>query len=123
VATTTAARYDRARFYPVAGQSYPSVTTILDAINKPALGPWYAKEERRAFETALLNVAATHATITSDQLVNVVIQAVSGTKAADREKAKAAAIGTAAHAGVEWHTRKLLGEDPGPEPTLPDAAI
>ncbi len=120
--TTNIARYDRARFYKVP-ESFPSVTTALDAINKPALGPWYAKEERRHFETALLDVAAKYPTITSDQLVDVVIKTVNGTKAADREKTKAAAIGTAAHAGVEWHTRKLMGEDPGPEPEMPDAAV
>jgi hypothetical protein len=28
------------------------VTTILDIIAKPALGPWYAKEERRYFRVA-----------------------------------------------------------------------
>ena len=48
--------WDRARFYSIAGQSWPSVTTILEVIAKPALGPWYAKEERRYFETAMLEV-------------------------------------------------------------------
>jgi hypothetical protein len=31
-----------------------------------------------------------------------VAEAVTGVKAADREKQKAAAIGTAVHAGIEW---------------------
>jgi hypothetical protein len=44
-----------------------------------------------------------------------VAEAVTGVKAADREKQKAAAIGTAVHAGIEWE----LGEDAGPEPTCP----
>lgn len=48
--------WDRARFYTIAGQQLPSVTTILEVIAKPALGPWYAKEERRFFETAMLEV-------------------------------------------------------------------
>jgi len=39
--------FDRARFYTIDGQRWPSVTTVLDIIAKPALGPWYAKEERR----------------------------------------------------------------------------
>ena len=34
------------------------MTTILDIIAKPALGPWYAKEERRYFEAAMLEVLA-----------------------------------------------------------------
>jgi hypothetical protein len=45
------------KFYQIAGQAYPSVTTVLSVLNKPALGPWFAKEERRHFETALLEVA------------------------------------------------------------------
>lgn len=118
-----ASYYDRARFYTIAGTEYPSVTTILQIINKPALGPWYAKQERQAFETALLEVAAQYRTVTSEQLVEAVIAAVNGVKAADREKQKAAAIGTAAHAMIEWRSRKLLGEKVGPEPRIPDAAL
>ena len=38
--------------YSIEGQRLPSVTTILDIIAKPALGPWYAKEERRYFDGA-----------------------------------------------------------------------
>lgn len=114
--------YDRARFYRINGAEYPSVTTILDVINKPALGPWYAKQERQAFESALLDVATKYRTITNEQLVDAVIAAVNGVKAADREKQKAAAIGTAAHAMIEWRCQKLLGEKVGPEPRIPDAA-
>ena len=68
---------DRARFYTIDGVQYPSVTTILEVINKPALGPWYAKEERRAFETALLAVAAGSptGTITAAELVSAVAAA------------------------------------------------
>jgi hypothetical protein len=112
--------WDRARFYKVDGKEWPSVTTILDVINKPALGPWYAKEERRHFETALLELASTHQTITGEQLLDAVINAVNGVKAADKTKQKAATIGTALHAAIEWHLRHQLGEDPGKEPTLPD---
>ena len=34
----------RDRFYTIEGQRLPSVTTVLDIIAKPALGPWYAKD-------------------------------------------------------------------------------
>src|SRR6266478_5173636 len=84
--------WTRDRFYTIDGCQLPSVTTILDVIAKPALGPWYAKQERRYFKTA------------------------------DREKQRAATIGTAIHAGIEWQLRTRLGEDAGPEPVLPDAA-
>ncbi len=48
--------WDRSRFYRIEGSELPSVTTVLEVIAKPALGPWYAKEERRYFEAAMLEV-------------------------------------------------------------------
>ena len=51
-ATIKPTQWSRARFYTIHGRQLPSVTTILDVIAKPALGPWYAKEERRYFEAA-----------------------------------------------------------------------
>ena len=34
--------WTRDRFYSVDGRQLPPVTTILDVIAKPGLGPWYA---------------------------------------------------------------------------------
>ncbi len=116
------AQRDRARFYPINGRLLPSVTTILEVIAKPALGPWYAKEERRYFETAMLEVLSHPGARDPEYVLGAVADAVSGLKAADREKQKAATIGTAVHAGIEWHLRTQLGEDAGPEPRLPEAA-
>ncbi len=113
---------DRARFYTIGSCRWPSVTTILDIIAKPALGPWYAKEERRYFETAMLEVLSRPGARDPEYVLAAVAEAVTGVKAADREKQKAAAIGTAMHAGIEWTLRTQLGEDAGPEPRLPDAA-
>ncbi|HSF03109.1 MAG TPA: hypothetical protein VLA62_08865 [Solirubrobacterales bacterium] len=121
VTPSTRPRRDSARFYRIQGKSFPSVTTVLDIIAKPALGPWYAREERRAFETAMLEVAARYRVITGEQLLEAVIQAVDGAKAADRVKREAAAIGTAVHAAIEWETRTMLGQDAGPRPRIPDA--
>jgi hypothetical protein len=112
----------RDRFYTIEGQRLPSVTTILDVIAKPALGPWYAKEERRYFETAMLEVLSRPGARDPEFVLAAVAEAVSGVKAADREKQKAAAIGTAVHAGIEWELRRQLGEDAGPAPRLPEAA-
>jgi hypothetical protein len=118
----TTLRRDPARFYRIQGKSFPSVTTVLEVIAKPALAPWYAREERRAFETAMLEVASRYRVLTSEQLLDAVIQAVDGVKAADREKARAATIGTAVHAAIEWHLRTQRGEDAGPAPRLSDPA-
>jgi hypothetical protein len=114
--------FDRARFYTIDGQHWPSVTTILDIIAKPALGPWYAKEERRYFEAAMLEVLSKPGARDPEYVLTAVAEAVTGVKAADRAKQRAASIGTAMHAGIEWALRIQLGEDAGPEPRLPDAA-
>src|SRR6266849_4631583 len=94
--------WNRDRFYVIDGQSLPSVTTVLEIIAKPALGPWYAKEERRYFETAMLEVLTRPGARDPEYALAAVAAAVTGVKAADREKQKAAAIGTAVHAGIEW---------------------
>src|SRR3982074_3922662 len=96
---TKPSQWSRARFYTIHGRQLPSVTTILDVIAKPALGPWYAKEERGAFETAMLEVLSRPGARDPEFVLAAVAEAVSGVKAADREKQKAAAIGTAGHAG------------------------
>jgi hypothetical protein len=45
--TDTAPRsFDRARFYTIDSQQWPPVTTVLDIIAKPALGPWYRVDRR-----------------------------------------------------------------------------
>ena len=122
VPSTASKPWWRDRFYTIEGQRLPSVTTILDIIAKPALGPWYAKEERRYFETAMLEVLSRPGARDPEYVLAAVAQAVTGVKAADREKQKAAAIGTAVHAGIEWALRRHLGEDAGPAPHLPEAA-
>ncbi len=85
-AQTTPIQVDRARFYTIAGQRWPAVTTILDVIAKPALGPWYAKEERRYFEAAMLEVLSQPGARDPEYVLAAVAEAVSGVKAADRAK-------------------------------------
>jgi hypothetical protein len=117
------APWERGRFYRIDGRELPSVTTVLDVISKPALGPWYAQQERRYFEAAMLEVLSRPGARDPEYVLNAVAAAVTGIKAADREKQRAATIGAAVHAGIEWHLRRSLGDDPGPEPYLPDPAL
>src|SRR4029450_114405 len=112
----------RDRFYTIDGRQFPSVTTILDVIAKPGLGPWYAKQERQYFETAMLEVLSKPGARDPEYVLSAVVDAVGGVKAADRGEKLAAAIGGGAHAGIEWQLRTRLGEDAGREPVLPDAA-
>src|SRR5215472_9640536 len=115
--------WDPARFYRIESRDLPSVTTVLEVIAKPALGPWYAQQERRYFEAAMLEVLSQPGARDPEYVLSAVAAAVTGVKAADREKQRAATIGTAVHAGIEWYLRRMLGDDPGPEPKLPDPAL
>jgi hypothetical protein len=56
------------------------VTTILDIIAKPALGPWYAKEERRYFEAAMLEVLSKPGARDPESVLTAVAEAVNGVK-------------------------------------------
>lgn len=112
------------RFYPIHGAEHPSVTSILQVIDKPALVHWAANEERACFQDALLAVLARKEKLTRGQILDAVIAASSGVKAMHRKNREALAIGTAAHALIEWHTRKMLGEKVGPEPAdIPEKAV
>ena len=114
---------DTARFYTIEGHELVSVTTAISIVDKSApLMHWSANQERRVFQTALLNVLADK-TKTRDQVLDAVIAATSGTKAFLKEQDEAAVIGTALHAWCEWRTRQMLGEKVGDEPEIPDAAM
>src|SRR5437773_1397959 len=49
--------------------------------------------------------------------------ALADKKAHVRARDEAANIGTQAHALIRWHTLGMLGQDAGPEPAVPDAAL
>lgn len=120
------------RFYTildrVTGETvrYPSVTTILGVINKPALVPWAAKEERLAVSEAAADLYADlHG---SQQLPRSMYQLaleqrLGKTKAHVKALAKASEIGSAVHAKIEWTLKHQLGQIVGPEPALTEAAL
>lgn len=98
---------DEARFYKIDGESYPSVTTIIKCLDKPALVPWASKMQREAD-------ALTAATAESPRAAAELILA--SPNAAYAKSAKAADIGTEAHAAVEAY---LKGEKQIPLLTEP----
>jgi hypothetical protein len=118
------------RFYDIPNDDgttarYPSVTTILAAIAKPALVGWAAKEERLAVSEAAADFYAE--TANTPQLPRPMYllgleQRLGKTKAHVKALAKASEIGTAAHAKIEWRMKRDLGQPVGPEPMVPDAA-
>jgi len=60
-------------------------------------------------------------TVNLDRLWSLVSESTK--EAAMKSKDKAAVIGTAAHAWIEWRTRQMLGEKVGDEPEIPDASL
>src|SRR5438094_8175416 len=98
-------RWDRSRFYTIAGRRLPSVTSILEIIAKPGLAPWYAKQERQFFETAMLDVLSRPGARDPEIVLAAVADAVTGLKAADRKIQQAGIIGWAVHAGSQSYLR------------------
>lgn len=105
---------------------YPSVTTVLGAIAKPALVPWAAKEERLAVMEAAADLYADTARLPHQlpraSYLLALDQRLGAAKAHTKALAKAADIGSAAHAKIEWLLKRALGQRVGPEPLVPAAA-
>jgi hypothetical protein len=119
------------RFYTIldrvtgASVRYPSVTTILGVISKPALVPWAAKEERLATSEAAADLyAELHGTqqLPRSMYLLALEQRLGKTKAHTKALAKAAEIGSAIHGKIEWALKRALGQKVGAEPVLVEAA-
>src|SRR4030095_12420264 len=105
---------------------YPSVTSILGAINKPALIPWAAKEERTACAAAAADLYAEltgHPQLPRSMYLLALEQRLGTTKAHTKALAQAAEIGSAVHGKIEWTLKRALGQRVGPEPELSDAGL
>ena len=117
------------RFYDTPdGQRLPSVTTILQAVAKPALINWAAKVEREATVQAAANLwedlksAAGAPKMTRPVYITTLETRLGKQKAHQKELAKAGEIGSQVHALIEWNLRRQLGQKLGPEPEITDAA-
>jgi len=116
------------RWYNIDGKEYPSVTTILQAINKPAIAPWMAKMERLYVLDSIRDILTDpkhewlDAQLDPDKFVRLIEEAAKGKKAGDKEKEKAGEIGSQSHKLIEWATKTELGLKVGPRPKVQDAA-
>lgn len=114
------------RTYVIDGREYPSVTTILSAIGKPALITWAANEERAACIEAAADlyedIAGTPA-MSRMVFLSTLDGRIGKVKAHKRASAKACEIGSQVHAAIELQHRKALGQAVGPEPKLSDEAM
>jgi genome maintenance exonuclease 1 len=116
------------RFYSVNGRLFPSVTTILQAIAKPALVKWSANVERQH----VVDAAADLYTEWCAQVVPPVmprswylttLTARLGTKAHEQQLADAGDLGSATHKLVEWTLRTAIGAEAGPKPVVGDKSL
>lgn len=116
---------DKRRFYQVGNNEYPSVTTILDVIGKPALLNWYAKMEREmVLKVAgeLYQDAPASPKMTSTAWTTTMLLRLGKEKSGQKELAKAAEIGSQVHALIEWTLRAHLMQQVGPSPRISDKA-
>ena len=115
----------KGRLYRIGGVEYPSVTTILQVISKPALVAWSARVERemviaeagKLYERCLDedgNVAPGSSAAFCLQLQ----ERLGKEKAHTKELAKAGEIGSQVHALIEFTLRMELCEKVGPSPAL-----
>jgi hypothetical protein len=115
-----------ARWYTApSGAEYPSVTTILSVIAKPALIAWSAKVEREM----VMNVSAqlyddTAGTPKMSRMayMNTLQTRLGKEKAHTKELAKAGDLGSQAHSLIEWTLQASMMEQPGPSPKVSDKA-
>ncbi len=115
-----------ARWYTAPnGNEYPSVTTILSVIAKPALIAWSAKVEREM----VMNVSAqlyedTSGTPKMSRMayMNTLQTRLGKEKAHSKELAKAGDLGSQAHSLIEWSLQASMMEQPGPPPKVQDKA-
>jgi hypothetical protein len=117
---------NKSRFYSVKGKEYPSVTTILGCIGKPALIAWSAKVEREmVLECSADLYLDVKCTPKMSRLgwITALTDKLGKTKASQKELEKASAIGSQAHERIEWEIKRQLMHDVGPCPVISDAAM
>jgi hypothetical protein len=116
---------DKSRFYHVKDKEYPSVTTILSCIGKPALVQWSANVERQMVSEVsadlYLEVSETPK-MSKIGWLTTLADRLGKTKANQKELAKASEIGSQAHAMIEWNLRARMLEKAGPPPMISDKA-
>jgi hypothetical protein len=119
---------DHGRFYTIDGVRYPSVTTILQAINKPALVPWAANQERAAVMAAAGDLyqawaaQAVRPPMPRSAFLSTLDVTLGPVRAHQRQLEAAGDIGSETHKLIEWMIRTRLGAEAGPEPIVSTAA-
>lgn len=111
------------RFYQMAGGvEYPSVTSVLAVLNKPALLGWAAKLEREAILSAAgklyTEVRSRQELLPTAFFLSTLSERVGKERAHEKELTKAGDIGTEVHARIEWELRNDMAWPVGEKPEL-----
>ena len=114
----------RGRFYEIDGEQFPSVTTILSVIGKPALISWAAKVEREMVMevSADLYQDAPQVKMARTAWMTTLQTRLGKQKASTKALAKAGEIGTQVHALIEWTLKGELCVKVGPSPEISNQA-
>ncbi len=107
------------------GERFPSVTSILSVIGKPALMNWAAKVEREMVvqvSSQLYEDMHSKPKMTAVNWKLTLNTMLGKAKASSKEMTKASEIGSQVHALVEWTLLGELGLLPGPAPSISPAA-
>lgn len=113
------------RWYPIGDSEYPSVTTILAVISKPALIAWSAKVEREMVTNVsadLYQDVAETPRMSKMAWINTLQTRLGTEKAHKKLLEKAGDIGKQVHDLIEWTLRASLMQEPGPSPRISDKA-
>jgi len=101
------------RYYELGAQRLWRVTTLLGAINKPALVPWAASMERAAcIEVAQALQFGDHDGLTPGNFAERFAALIGPAKAHQKATQEAQDIGTQAHRRLEWVVRGRIGPEP-----------
>ena len=115
------------RTYDVDGEIYPSVTTIIETINKPALVGWSAKLEREAVIEAAAELEQSlpinAPTMMKAAYVATLQSRLPKKKAWQSVKEESTDIGSKIHHAVEWYLRDELGQAQGSAPDILDDRV
>jgi hypothetical protein len=116
------------RFYEVDGELFPSVTHILTVVNKPALVPWAASQERKACLAAAADLhdelgAKAFARFPRAWYLASLEAKLGSVRAHTRTMEHAGDIGSEAHRAIEWILRTAIGANAGPEPLISAPAL
>lgn len=112
------------RFYDIPvrpDDPFESITNILNILNKPAIGPWMAKEERKMCIALAYRLFTQSISATDEGVFSKLFEAELGKQKAGIKLLLAAAeIGTGTHSLIEYWARVQLGWPVGPRPTVGD---